>query len=61
MLPDAFNHYIIVARAAKTNVAALEKKIVDFPGLYQKVLGIVLNCAPIDKKMHNYTYSYYRH
>ncbi|HAJ79351.1 MAG TPA: hypothetical protein DCO75_06230 [Fibrobacteres bacterium] len=61
ILPEAFSHYIIVVRAVKTNIVALEKKIVDFPGLYQKVLGIVLNGAPIDKKMHNYTYSYYRH
>jgi capsular exopolysaccharide synthesis family protein len=61
MLPDAFNHYIIVARAAKTNLEALEKKINDFPGLRQKVLGVVLNGAPVDKNMHNYTYSYYAH
>jgi capsular exopolysaccharide synthesis family protein len=61
ILPEAFKHYIIVTRAAKTNFDALEKKINDFPGLSQKVLGIVLNGAPIDRKMHNYTYSYYRH
>ena len=61
ILPEAFNHYIIVARAAKTNIDALEKKINEFPGLRQKVLGIVLNGAPIDSRMHNYAYSYYRH
>jgi tyrosine-protein kinase Etk/Wzc len=61
ILPEAFNHYIIVARAAKTNLDALERKINDFPGLRQKVLGIVLNGAPVDTKMHNYTYSYYHH
>ena len=61
ILPEAFNHYILVARAAKTNIDALEKKINEFPGLRQKVLGIVLNGAPIDTKMHNYAYSYYRH
>jgi capsular exopolysaccharide synthesis family protein len=59
MLPDVFNHYIIVARAAKTSLDALEKKINDFPGLRQKVLGLVLNGAPVDKKMHDYSYSYY--
>jgi capsular exopolysaccharide synthesis family protein len=61
ILPEAFNNYIIVARAAQTNIAALEKKIMEFHGLSQKVLGIVLNGAPVDTKMHNYAYSYYRH
>jgi len=59
ILPEAFNHYIIVARAESTNLVALEKKVADFPGLRKKILGIVLNRAPIDKKMHNYSYSYY--
>jgi capsular exopolysaccharide synthesis family protein len=61
ILPEAFDHYIIVARAAKTSLDALEKKVNDFPGLRQKVLGIVLNGSPVDKKMYNYAYSYYRH
>lgn len=61
ILPEAFNHYIIVARAARTSLDALEKKVNDFPGLRQKVLGIVLNGSPVDKKLHNYAYSYYHH
>jgi Mrp family chromosome partitioning ATPase len=60
ILPEAFNHYVIVARAALTNIEGLEKKIMEFHGLSQKVLGIVLNGAPIDKEMHNHVYSYYR-
>ncbi len=59
ILPEAFNHYILVARAESTNLVALEKKVGDFPGLRKKVLGIVLNGAPVDNKMHNYKYSYY--
>jgi tyrosine-protein kinase Etk/Wzc len=59
ILPDGFNHYILVVKAAKTNVVAFEKKINEFPGLRKKILGIVLNGASIDKKMTNYTYSYY--
>jgi capsular exopolysaccharide synthesis family protein len=60
ILPEAFNHYVIVARTALTNIEGLEKKIMEFHGLSQKVLGIVLNGAPIDKEMHNHVYSYYR-
>jgi capsular exopolysaccharide synthesis family protein len=61
MLPDVFNHYIFVARVAKTDIAALDKKVNEFPGLRQKILGIVLNGIPMDKKMSAYRYSYYHH
>ncbi len=60
ILPEAFNHYIVVVRAAKTNLAAIEKKINEFPGLRHKILGLVLNGAPMDKKARDYRYSYYR-
>jgi capsular exopolysaccharide synthesis family protein len=61
ILPDAFRHYVLVVRAAKTDLVAMERKVRDFPGLHQKILGIVLNGAPFDKKMHDYAYSYYHH
>jgi len=61
MLPDSFKHYIIVARVAKTNIAEIDKKIDEFPGLRKKILGIVLNGTPINKRMKNYRYSYYYH
>jgi polysaccharide biosynthesis transport protein len=60
ILPEAFNHYIVVVRAAKTNIVAAEKKIGEFPGLRPKVLGVVLNGAPVDQKAKDYRYSYYR-
>jgi polysaccharide biosynthesis transport protein len=60
ILPEVFKYYIVVVRAAKTNLVAVEKKIGEFPGLRKKILGIVLNGAPVDKKARNYRYSYYR-
>ncbi len=61
ILPEAFKHYIIVARVAKTNIAAIDKKIDEFPGLRKKILGIVLNGVPINRRMKSYRYSYYHH
>jgi tyrosine-protein kinase Etk/Wzc len=59
MLPEAFNHYIMVARVAKTDIAAIDKKVNEFPGLRRKILGMVLNGVAMDKKLSTYRYSYY--
>jgi tyrosine-protein kinase Etk/Wzc len=61
ILPDAFKHYVVVARVAKTSITAIDKKIDEFPGLRKKILGIVLNGTAVDKKMSSYRYSYYHH
>jgi polysaccharide biosynthesis transport protein len=61
MLPDAFRHYIVVAKVARTNIPAIDKKIDEFLGLREKIMGIVLNGTPMTKKMYSYHYSYYKH
>jgi capsular exopolysaccharide synthesis family protein len=61
LLPDLFKHYLFVARVARTDITAIDKKIDEFPGLRKKILGIVLNGTPVNKKMATYRYSYYKH
>lgn len=61
MLPAAFNHYLMVARVAKTDIVAIDKKVNEFPGLRKKILGMVLNGVAMDKKLSTYRYTYYQH
>jgi capsular exopolysaccharide synthesis family protein len=58
-LQNLFQKYIIVVRASHTNIESLNEKIREFPDLESKILGIVLNGAPL-KKNEYYQYTNYR-
>jgi capsular exopolysaccharide synthesis family protein len=57
---DSFNKYIVVVRAAHTNIFELNKKVKEFPGLKKKVLGLVFNGAPY-KRNEYYQYNSYKY
>ncbi|HEX3019356.1 MAG TPA: polysaccharide biosynthesis tyrosine autokinase [Chitinispirillaceae bacterium] len=57
---DIFHRYIFVVRAMHTDIAELNRKIQEFPGLRKRVLGIVLNGAPY-KHTEYYQYTSYKY
>lgn len=57
---DIFNKYIVVVRAAHTNISELNRKVKEFPGLRKKVLGLVFNGAPY-KRNEYYQYISYKY
>jgi capsular exopolysaccharide synthesis family protein len=54
-----FSHYLLVVRAGRTNVVDLREKIAEHAQLKSKLMGVVLNFASIDRKMHYYKQSKY--
>lgn len=59
VVQDMFAKYIIVVKAGKTNIIDLNKKINEFFTAKDKILGMVLNFATVDKKITYYKYSKY--
>jgi capsular exopolysaccharide synthesis family protein len=59
-IQDAFHRYIFVVKAAHTDIAELNRKIQEFPGLHTKVMGIVFNGAPY-KRTEYYQYTSYKY
>lgn len=57
---DAFHKYIVVVRAFHTNIALLNRKVRDFPGLKRKILGIVFNGTSL-KRPEYYQYTAYKY
>ncbi len=60
ILPESFNHYVVVVRTAKTDLVELDKKIDEFPLLRSKLLGLVLNGVTVNSKLAKARYSYYQ-
>ncbi len=59
VLNEMVSKYIVIVKAGYTNVVDLKKKIKEFPVLGDKVLGLVLNYASIDKMRIYYKKSKY--
>ncbi len=56
---EIFSKYLIVVKAGVTNVVDMNRKVREYPALKQKVLGLVLNCAAVDKMLSYYKRSKY--
>ncbi|MDG5815212.1 polysaccharide biosynthesis tyrosine autokinase [Chitinispirillales bacterium ANBcel5] len=57
---NSFHKYIVVVRAGYTNIAHLNRKVGEYPGLRKKVLGLVFNGAPYRRSPY-YQYNSYRY
>lgn len=57
---DVFHRYIFVVKAMHTDIAELNRKIQEFPGLRKRILGIVFNGAPY-KRTEYYQYNSYKY
>jgi len=60
VIHDRFSRYIFVARAGKTDIVALQKKLDEFPPLKKKTAGIILNRARLSRAKTSYYYMYHR-
>lgn len=56
-----FSACVLIVRAGKTNVIDFRKKLLEFPNLRKKVIGLVLNGAMLDRKLKEYRYSMYHY
>jgi tyrosine-protein kinase Etk/Wzc len=56
-----FGACVLVVRAGSTNVIDFRKKLLEFPNLRKKVIGVVLNGATLDRRMKEYQYSMYHY
>jgi len=56
---ESFGRYLIVARAGKTNLAELQRKLNEFPSVKNAIIGIVLNEAEMESSRQQKYYSYY--
>ena len=56
---EMFSKYIIIVKAGVTNVVDMKRKIIEYPALKEKVLGLVLNYAAVDKIRSYYKRSKY--
>jgi capsular exopolysaccharide synthesis family protein len=56
LVHELFSGYVIVAKAGKTNIMDLNKKVAEFGPLKKKILGVVLNQGRIDRKLNYYYY-----
>ncbi|MBD3344369.1 MAG: polysaccharide biosynthesis tyrosine autokinase [Chitinivibrionales bacterium] len=61
VMHELFSKYVIIAKAGETNIIDLNKKIDEFPVIKQKIIGIVLNQALVDRKIQYYKYSNYKY
>lgn len=59
VLNEMVSKYIVIVKAGSTNVVDMKKKIKEFPALEEKILGLVLNYAAIDKMRTYYKKSKY--
>ena len=57
---DIIHKYMFVVRAGHTNIAELNRKIKEFPGLRKKVLGLIFNGAPY-RRTEYYQYASYKY
>ncbi len=57
---DIFPRYIFVVKAMHTDIAELNRKIKEFPGLRKRIMGVVLNGAPY-KHTEYYQYTSYKY
>ena len=55
---DIFPRYIFVVKAMHTDIAELNRKIREFPGLRKRIMGVVLNGAPYKQTEYNQYTSY---
>jgi tyrosine-protein kinase Etk/Wzc len=53
------HRFVLVARAGKTNIVDLRKKIEEFPQIKDKIAGVILNQAALSRRMKYYKYSKY--
>ncbi len=58
-MQEIVSNYLIVVRSGKTNITELNKKIEEFSGFREKILGVILNGAPY-RRMEYYYYTSYR-
>jgi tyrosine-protein kinase Etk/Wzc len=58
-MQEIVSNYLIVVRSGKTNISELNRKIEEFSGFREKILGVILNGAPY-KRMEYYYYTSYR-
>jgi len=56
---EIFSRYLIIVKAEATNVVDMKKKINEYPALREKIAGLVLNYAALDKIRSYYKRSKY--
>ncbi len=61
VLSGMMDKTLIVVEAGKTNVIDLRNKIDEYPGFDEKIAGVLLNQAPIDRRLRYYKYSNYNY
>lgn len=61
ILSNIVDALIILVRANFTNVEDLEQKIVQYPFLHEKIMGVILNMVKMDNKREQYQYTYYHY
>jgi tyrosine-protein kinase Etk/Wzc len=59
LVSDMFNGCLVVIKAGSTNTIELKKKLTEYPNIRDKIFGVVLNQAIVDKRMRKYKYSSY--
>ncbi|MBD3314714.1 MAG: polysaccharide biosynthesis tyrosine autokinase [Chitinivibrionales bacterium] len=59
VLKNWFDNYLVVIKAGTTNLVDLQKRIAEFPGLSDRIMGLILNHAVIDRRLRSYRYSNY--
>ncbi len=52
---------LVVVEAGKTNIIDLRDKIDEYPGFDEKIAGVLLNQAPLDRRLKYYKYSNYNY
>jgi tyrosine-protein kinase Etk/Wzc len=52
---------LFVVRAGKTNTIDVRRKLEEYPVLHEKIIGAVLNRAPVDRRLRYYKYSNYNY
>jgi capsular exopolysaccharide synthesis family protein len=61
ILSNIVDSLILLVRANFTNVENLEQKIVQYPFLHEKIMGVILNMVKMDNKKEQYQYTYYHY
>jgi Mrp family chromosome partitioning ATPase len=59
VVSEFFSKCVVVVKAGATNTIDLRRKLEEYPPLGEKIVGAVLNQAPIDRRLKYYKYSNY--
>ncbi|GAB4368369.1 MAG: polysaccharide biosynthesis tyrosine autokinase [Calditrichia bacterium] len=61
ILARIFDGVLFIIKAKTTNISHLKQKILEYPTVYEKIIGVVLNMVKVDHKRKQYKYSYYNY